>query len=95
MTAWIALFITQVVSDLGEKDPRPSKARLSWRCVRCWDHRRWFIYCHSSYEIWFATAPAGINPLEFMMVPFADMLVFAVLFERRSTTERTLQHING
>lgn len=27
-----------------------------------------------------ASAPPGVNPLEFMIVPFGDMLVFAVLF---------------
>ncbi len=80
MTAWIALFITQVYLISAKKILVHRKLGFLGAALGVGIIAAGLFTAIAATKYGSATAPAGINPLEFMMVPFADMLVFAVLF---------------
>jgi hypothetical protein len=80
MAAWVILFTVQVYFISSKKIKLHQK--LGWigigLAVLVFVSGMMVTIAAAKYGT--ASAPAGIPPLEFMIVPFGDMIVFAILF---------------
>jgi uncharacterized membrane protein YozB (DUF420 family) len=80
MALWVALFIFQVFFIRSNRIKTHQRLGLASIVLGAVIIVTGLITAVAAAKYGAASTPPGVNPLEFMIVPFADMLVFAVLF---------------
>lgn len=80
MAAWVILFATQVYFISSKKIKLHQKLGYTGVGLAVVVFVTGVIVAVSAAKYGTASAPAGIPPLQFLIVPFGDMIVFAVLF---------------
>lgn len=80
MAAWIVLFIVQVYLISSKRIKIHQRLGVAGVIIAPVIMVTGWLTAIAATKYGSATAPASISPLEFMIVPFADMFVFAVLF---------------
>ena len=80
MTAWVLLFIVQVYFISSKKIKLHQKLGMAGVGLAVLVFVTGMMVTLAAAKYGTASAPAGIPPLEFMIVPFGDMIVFAILF---------------
>jgi hypothetical protein len=80
MAAWVALFTLQVYFISSKKIKLHQKLGWFGLGLGVLVFAVGLMVAVSAAKYGTASAPAGIPPLEFMIVPFGDMFVFAILF---------------
>lgn len=79
MAAWVLLFVTQVFLISSKRIKLHQKLGFAGLGVAILVFVTGIMVTIAAAKYGTAAAPAGIPPLEFMIVPFGDMIVFAVL----------------
>jgi hypothetical protein len=80
MTFWVLMFITQVYLISSKRIRVHQKLGIIAAVLAPLIIVTGWITAVQATKYGSATAPAQVEPLSFMIVPFADMIVFAVLF---------------
>jgi hypothetical protein len=80
MTAWVILFTVQVYFISSKKIKLHQKLGYAGIALAVLVFATGLLVTVSAARYGTAAAPPNIPPLEFMIVPFGDMVVFAILF---------------
>jgi hypothetical protein len=80
MAAWVGLFVVQVYFISAKKIKLHQKLGYIGVGLAVVVFVVGLIVAIAATKYGSATAPVDINPLQFMIVPFTDMVVFAILF---------------
>lgn len=80
MAAWVVLFTVQVYFISSKKIKLHQKLGYAGIALALAVFATGMAVTISAAKYGTASAPAGIPPLEFMIVPFGDMIIFAILF---------------
>ena len=80
MAAWVVLFVVQVYFISSKRIKVHQRLGVIGVIIAPVIMLTGWLTAIAATKYGSATAPASINPLEFMLVPFTDMFVFAVLF---------------
>lgn len=80
MAAWVLLFVVQVYFVSAKKIKLHQKLRMAGVALAVLVFVTGIMVTLAAARYGTASAPGNIPPLQFMIVPFGDMLVFVILF---------------